>query len=64
MVALADAMSTASAFAARRGEQVRGDQEMIGIGAANVAAGFFQAFRSAPAGPAPRSRNRSARSPR
>jgi len=37
-------MSTASAFAARRGEQVRGNQEMVGIGAANVAAGFFQGF--------------------
>jgi high affinity sulfate transporter 1 len=44
VVALADTMSTASAFAARRGEQVHGDQEMIGIGAANIAAGFFQGF--------------------
>lgn len=44
VVALADTMSTASSFAARRGEQVRGDQEMIGIGAANVAAGLFQGF--------------------
>jgi high affinity sulfate transporter 1 len=44
VVALADTMSTASAFAARRGEQVRGDQEMIGIGAANIAAGLFQGF--------------------
>jgi high affinity sulfate transporter 1 len=44
LVALADTMSTATAFAARRGEQVRGDQEMIGIGAANVAAGLFQGF--------------------
>lgn len=44
VVALADTMSTASAFAARRGEQVRGDQEMIGIGVANIAAGFFQGF--------------------
>ncbi len=31
IVALADTMATASAFAARRGEQVRGNQEMIGI---------------------------------
>jgi MFS superfamily sulfate permease-like transporter len=37
-------MSTASSFAARRGERVRGDQEMIGIGAANILAGFFQGF--------------------
>jgi high affinity sulfate transporter 1 len=44
VVALADTMSTASAFAARRGEQVHGNQEMIGIGAANIAAGFFQGF--------------------
>lgn len=44
VVALADTMSTASSFAARRGERVHGDQEMIGIGAANVAAGFFQGF--------------------
>jgi high affinity sulfate transporter 1 len=44
VVALADTMSTASAFAARRGEQVRGNQEMVGIGVANIAAGLFQGF--------------------
>jgi high affinity sulfate transporter 1 len=44
LVALADTMSTASAFASRRHEPLRGDQEMIGIGAANIAAGFFQGF--------------------
>lgn len=44
VVALADTMSTASAFAARRGERVHGDQEMIGIGAANILAGLFQGF--------------------
>jgi high affinity sulfate transporter 1 len=44
VVALADTMSTASAFAARRGDRVRGNQEMVGIGAANIAAGFFQGF--------------------
>lgn len=44
VVALADTMSTASSFAARRGERVHGDQEMIGIGAANIFAGFFQGF--------------------
>jgi high affinity sulfate transporter 1 len=44
VVALADTMSTASAFAARRSEQVRGNQEMIGIGAANISAGLFQGF--------------------
>ena len=35
---------TASAFAARRGDDVDGDREMIGIGAANIAAGLFQGF--------------------
>ncbi|HEY7857168.1 MAG TPA: SulP family inorganic anion transporter [Candidatus Nanopelagicales bacterium] len=44
VVALADTMSTASSFAARRGDRVHGDQEMIGIGAANLAAGLFQGF--------------------
>ena len=44
VVALADTMSTASSFAARRGERVHGNQEMIGIGAANIAAGLFQGF--------------------
>jgi high affinity sulfate transporter 1 len=44
LIALADTMSTASSFAARHGERVRGNQEMIGIGAANIAAGFFQGF--------------------
>ncbi len=44
LVALADTMSTASSFAARRGERVRGNQEMIGIGVANLAAGVFQGF--------------------
>ncbi|MBO0885389.1 MAG: sodium-independent anion transporter, partial [Mycobacterium sp.] len=44
VVALADTMSTASAFASRHNERVRGNQEMIGIGAANIAAGFFQGF--------------------
>ena len=43
-VALADTISTASAFASRAGDRVQGDQEMIGIGAANVAAGLFQGF--------------------
>ena len=44
VVALADTMSTASSFGARRGERVHGDQEMIGIGAANIFAGLFQGF--------------------
>jgi high affinity sulfate transporter 1 len=44
LVSLTDTISTASSFAARRGEEVDGRREMIGIGAANVAAGFFQGF--------------------
>jgi len=44
LVSLTDTISTASAFAARSGETIDGDKEMIGIGAANIAAGFFQGF--------------------
>ncbi len=44
LVSLTDTISTASAFAARTGQEVRADQEMVGIGAANIAAGFFQGF--------------------
>jgi high affinity sulfate transporter 1 len=44
LVALTDTISTASAFAERTGQEVDGNGEMVGIGAANVAAGFFQGF--------------------
>lgn len=44
LVSLADTISNASAFAARTGQEVRGNQEMSGIGAANLAAGLFQGF--------------------
>lgn len=44
LVALTDTISTASSFAARTGQEIKGNGEMIGIGAANVAAGFFQGF--------------------
>jgi high affinity sulfate transporter 1 len=44
LVSLADTISTASSFAERTGQEVRGNQEMIGIGAANLAAGLFQGF--------------------
>ncbi len=44
LVSLADTISTASAFAARTGQEVRGNGEMVGIGAANLAAGLFQGF--------------------
>jgi len=44
LVALTDTISTASVFAARTGQEIDGNGEMIGIGAANVAASFFQGF--------------------
>jgi high affinity sulfate transporter 1 len=44
LVSLADTISTASAFAARTGQEIDGDKEMFGIGAANLAAGFLQGF--------------------
>lgn len=44
LVSLTDTISTSSAFAARSGQEVRGNQEMIAIGTANVAAGLFQGF--------------------
>ena len=44
LVSLADTISTASSFAARSGQEIHGNQEMVGIGVANLAAGFFQGF--------------------
>ncbi|MFI1928164.1 SulP family inorganic anion transporter [Streptomyces sp. NPDC020377] len=44
LVSLTDTISNASAFAARSGQEVRGNQEMAGVGAANLAAGLFQGF--------------------
>ncbi len=44
VVSLADSISNATAFAARTGDQVRGNEEMIAIGAAGLAAGLFQGF--------------------
>jgi high affinity sulfate transporter 1 len=44
LVSLADTISTASAFGARTGQEINGNQEMIGIGVANLAAGLFQGF--------------------
>jgi high affinity sulfate transporter 1 len=44
LVSLADTIATSSSFGARRGEEVDPNQEMIGIGAANVAAGCLQGF--------------------
>jgi high affinity sulfate transporter 1 len=44
LVSLADTIATSSSFGARRGEEVRPNQEMIGIGAANLAASVLQGF--------------------
>jgi len=44
LVSLTDTISTASAFARRTGQDIDGNREMIGIGAANLAAGLFQGF--------------------
>jgi high affinity sulfate transporter 1 len=44
LVSLTDTIATSASFAARRGEDVDPNQEMIGLGAANLAAGFLQGF--------------------
>jgi MFS superfamily sulfate permease-like transporter len=44
LVSLTDTIATATSFAARRGDEVDPNQEMVGIGTANLAAGFFQGF--------------------
>ncbi len=44
LVSLTDTIALSSSFAAKRGDEVDPNQEMIGIGTANVAAGFLQGF--------------------
>ena len=44
LVSVTDTISTASAFAARTNQELRGNREMMGIGAANLSAAFFQGF--------------------
>jgi high affinity sulfate transporter 1 len=44
LVSLTDTIATSTAFAARRGDEVDPNQEMVGIGTANIAAGVFQGF--------------------
>jgi high affinity sulfate transporter 1 len=44
LVSLTDTIATSTAFAARRGDEVDANQEMVGIGTANLAAGVFQGF--------------------
>ena len=44
LVAIGDTISTSAGFAARQRLQVDANQELVGIGAANGLAGFFQGF--------------------
>jgi high affinity sulfate transporter 1 len=44
LVSLTDTISTASVFADRTGAEVDGNREMVGVGAASLAAGLFQGF--------------------
>ena len=44
LVAIGDTISTSAGFASRRGYDVNSDQEMVGIGAANIFSGLFQGF--------------------
>jgi MFS superfamily sulfate permease-like transporter len=44
LVAIGDTISTSAGFAARHGEEVDSDQELVGIGSANILAGLFHGF--------------------
>ncbi len=44
LVAIGDTISTSGGFAARGGYEVDGNQELAGIGSANLAAGLFSGF--------------------
>src|SRR5262249_56445698 len=44
LVSFADTSVLSRAYAARLGTRVDPNQEMVGLGAANLAAGFFQGF--------------------
>lgn len=44
LVAIGDTISTSAGFASRRGYDIDSDQEMVGIGSANILAGLFQGF--------------------
>ena len=54
LVSLTDTIATSTSFAAARGDEIDPDQEMIGIGSANIAAGLFQGSPSQQAVPGPR----------
>jgi len=44
LVAIGDTIANSAGFAARRGYQVDSNQELVGIGSANLLAGVFQGF--------------------
>ncbi len=44
LVAIGDTISTSAGFASRRGDEVDSNQELVGIGSANILAAFFQGF--------------------
>jgi high affinity sulfate transporter 1 len=44
VVSLADTVAVSSAFAKRTGQEMHANREMLGIGAADLAAGFFSGF--------------------
>jgi high affinity sulfate transporter 1 len=44
LVAVGDTITVSTSFAARRGYEVNSNQELTGIGSANLLAGFFQGF--------------------
>jgi high affinity sulfate transporter 1 len=44
LVAVGDTISTSAGFAARRGYDINSNQELVGIGSANIAAGLFSGF--------------------
>ncbi len=44
LVAIGDTIATSTGFAARRGYQIHANQELAGIGSANLLAGLFQGF--------------------
>jgi high affinity sulfate transporter 1 len=44
LVSLTDTIATSSSFAAKRGDEVDANHEMIAVGASNAAAGLFQGF--------------------
>jgi high affinity sulfate transporter 1 len=44
LVAIGDTISTSAGFASRRGDEVDSNQELVGIGSANLLAGIFSGF--------------------